>query len=309
MKNEKKLDLVIIGAGAAGLTASIYAARSKLNTVVLEDELVGGQIRNSSSIENFPGFDNISGEDLSNKFQEQALKLGANINEFGNIKSLKLKDDEKIIETEDTIYKPKAVIIATGAKPRELPVPEEKNLHGKAIHYCELCDGAIYTGKDLVVVGGGSSAIEAANYLTKFAKNITIVHRRSKFSAEKAEIDNLFKHDNVSVIWNAEVVHVLGDNKIEKIIIRDRNTDEESEIHADGIFAYVGYAPKTNIFSEYIKLTENGYIETDDNMMTNVSGVFAAGDVRQKEIRQLTTAVSDGTIAAIMSEKYILGGK
>ncbi|MDD3225393.1 MAG: FAD-dependent oxidoreductase, partial [Clostridium sp.] len=187
MKDEKKLDLVIIGAGAAGLTASIYAARSKLNTVVLEDELVGGQIRNSSSIENFPGFDNISGEDLSNKFQEQALKLGANINEFGNIKCLKLKDDEKIIETEDTIYKPKAVIIATGAKPRELPVPEEKKLHGKAIHYCELCDGAIYTGKDLVVVGGGSSAIEAADYLTKFAKNITIVHRRSEFSAEKAE--------------------------------------------------------------------------------------------------------------------------
>lgn len=309
MKDEKKLDLVIIGAGAAGLTASIYAARSKLNTVVLEDELVGGQIRNSSSIENFPGFYNISGEDLSNKFQDQALKLGVNINEFGNIKSLKLTDDEKIIETEDTIYKPKAVIIATGAKPRELPVPEEKKLHGKAIHYCELCDGALYSGKDLVVVGGGSSAVEAAEYLTKFAKNITIVHRRNEFSAEKTAVDSLFKHDNINVIWNSEVVHVLGDNKIDKIIIKNTKTNEESELHADGIFAYVGYVPKTNLFSEYINLTKSGYIETDDNMRTNINGVFAAGDVRQKEIRQLTTAVSDGTIAAIMSEKYILGGK
>lgn len=309
MKEERAIDLVIIGAGAAGLTASIYAVRAKLDTIVLENEIVGGQIKNSYSVENFPGFDVISGDELASKMENHALKLGVDINEFGYIKSVKLTDEEKIIETDYVIYKAKAVIIATGAKPRELPVPEEKDLHGKVIHYCELCDGALYDGKDIVVVGGGNSAIEAATYLTRYAKSITIVHQFDTLQAEKSDQDELFKHKNVNVIWNSEIRNVVGDNKIEKIIIENVKTGEKSDIHSDGIFVYIGYVPKADIVKDYVTLNKWGYIEADENMETNVKGVFVAGDVRDKKIRQLTTAVSDGTIAALNAEKYISGGR
>ncbi|MFT8312843.1 MAG: thioredoxin-disulfide reductase [Clostridium sp.] len=308
MKEEKQLDLVIIGAGPAGLTAAIYALRAKLNTIVLENELVGGQIRETYTVENFPGFDVISGADLADNMEKHAKKVGADINEFGNIQRVKLTDDEKIIETDDTIYKTKAVIIATGAKARNLPIPEEEKLHGKVIHYCELCDGALYQGKDVVVVGGGNSAIEAAIFLTKYAKNITIVHQFDYFQAQKYSQDELFKHNNIKIIWDSEIRNIVGEDKIEKIIIENIKTKEKSDLKADGVFVYIGYEPKTELFKDYININKWGYIETDENMETNIKGVFAAGDVRNKTIRQLTTAVNDGTIAALMAEKYI-GGK
>lgn len=312
MKEEKFLDLIIIGAGPAGLTAGIYAARSKMDLVILEDELVGGQIRESPSIENFPGFESIPGADLADKMQEQAVKLGANINEFGSIQSVKLTDTEKIIETEDTVYKPKAVIIATGSQSRRLPVPEEEKLHGKAIHYCELCDGAMYDGKDLIVVGGGNSGIDAAIFLTKYAKNITIIHHSEKLKAEKISQDELFEHKNVKLMVNTEIKHVYGENEIDNIVIENVKTGEEGSIKADGIFVYVGTIPRTDLFKDCIKLSPSGHIETNEKLETNIKGVFAAGDVRHKEIRQLTTAVNDGSIAALMAEKYIRelkGGK
>jgi thioredoxin reductase (NADPH) len=308
MKEEKQLDLVIIGAGPAGLTAAIYAVRAKLNTIVLENELVGGQIRETYTVENFPGFDTITGADLADKMQNHALKVGTNINEFGNIQNIKLTNDEKIIETEDVIYKTKSVIIATGAKSRRLPIPEEEKLHGKVIHYCELCDGALYQDKDIVVVGGGNSAVEAAIFLTKYAKNITIVHQFDYLQAEKYSQDELFKHNNIKIIWNSEIRNIVGEDKIEKIVIEDINNKEKSDIKADGVFVYIGYEPKTDMFKNFIDINKWGYIETDENMETNIKGIFAAGDVRSKNIRQLTTAVSDGTIAALMVEKYI-GGK
>ncbi|AGK99333.1 thioredoxin-disulfide reductase [Clostridium pasteurianum] len=308
MKEEKQLDLVIIGAGPAGLTAAIYALRAKLNTIVLENGLVGGQIRETYTVENFPGFDFISGADLADNMEKHAKKVGADINEFGNIQKVKLTDDEKIIETDDIIYRTKAVIIATGAKARNLPIPEEEKLHGKVIHYCELCDGALYQGKDIVVVGGGNSAIEAAIFLTKYAKNITIVHQFDYFQAQKYSQDELFKHNNIKIIWNSEIRNIVGEDKIEKIIIENVETKEKSDLKADGVFVYIGYEPKTELFKDFININKWGYIETDENMETNIKGVFAAGDVRNKTIRQLTTAVNDGTIAALMAEKYI-GGK
>lgn len=308
MKEEKQLDLVIIGAGPAGLTAAIYALRAKLNTIVLENELVGGQIRETYTVENFPGFDFISGADLADNMEKHAKKVGADINEFGNIQRVKLADNEKIIETDDIIYKTKAVIIATGAKARNLPIPEEEKLHGKVIHYCELCDGALYQGKDIVVVGGGNSAIEAAIFLTKYAKNITIVHQFDYFQAQKYSQDELFKHNNIKIVWDSEIRNIVGEDKIEKIIIENVKTKEKSDLKADGVFVYIGYEPKTELFKDYININKWGYIETDENMETNIKGVFAAGDVRNKTIRQLTTAVNDGTIAALMAEKYI-GGK
>lgn len=308
MKEEKQVDLVIIGAGPAGLTAAIYASRAKLNTIVLENELIGGQIRDSYTVENFPGFDTITGEDLADKIQNQAVNLGADINEFGNIQNVKLMNDEKVIETEDVIYKAKAVIIATGAKSRRLPIPEEEKLHGKVIHYCELCDGALYQDKDVVVVGGGNSAIEAAIFLTRYAKNITIVHQLDYLQAQKYSQDELFKHNNIKIIWNNEIKNIIGEDKIENIIIENVKTKEKSNLKADGVFVYIGYEPKTDMFKDFINIDKFGYIETDENMETNIKGVFAAGDVRAKSIRQLTTAVNDGTIAALMAEKYI-GGK
>ncbi|MDP4143524.1 MAG: FAD-dependent oxidoreductase [Bacillota bacterium] len=305
-KQQIELDLLIIGAGPAGLTAAIYATRSKLNAVILEEELVGGQIRGSYSIENYPGFESISGADLSDKIQAHAVSLGAQINDLGKIVSLSLSNEEKIIETDDVIYRPKAVIIATGATPRRLPVPEEANLHGKAIHYCELCDGPLYGNKDLVVVGGGNSALQAAIFLTKYARNITIIHQFDYFQGAKATQEQLHQNKNVNTIWNSEIRHVIGEKAIEKIIVENVKTKETSEIKADGIFAYIGYVPKTDLFKDNIKLNQWRYIETDENMETNIKGVFAAGDVRSKTFRQITTAVNDGTIAALAAEKYIL---
>ncbi|AJA49848.1 34.2 kDa protein in rubredoxin operon [Clostridium pasteurianum DSM 525 = ATCC 6013] len=308
MKEEKQLDLVIIGAGPAGLTAAIYAIRAKLNTLVLENELVGGQIRETYTVENFPGFNVISGADLADKMEEHAASIGVNIDQFSNIEKIKLSDDEKIIETEDVIYKVKALIIATGAKSRRLPIPEEEKLHGKVIHYCELCDGALYQGKDLVVVGGGNSAVEAAIFLTKYARNITIVHQFDYLQAQKYSQDELFKHKNVKIIWDSEIRNIVGENEIEKIVVENVKTKQKTELKADGVFVYIGYEPKTELFKDSININKWGYIETDENMETNIKGVFAAGDVRSKLIRQLTTAVSDGTVAALMAEKYI-GGK
>ncbi|KHD35889.1 thioredoxin reductase [Clostridium acetobutylicum] len=305
MKKEKILDLIIIGAGPAGLTAGIYSSRAKLDFIILENELVGGQIRETPSIENFPGFDSISGADLADKMQEHAEKAGAVIDEFGNITSVKLTDTEKIIETGDTIYKPKSVIIATGSKSRPLPVPEEKKLRGKGIHYCELCDGAMYDGKDIVVVGGGNSAIDAAIFLTKYAKNLTVVHRSEKLRAEMRSQDELFKHNNVKLLLNTQIKHVEGENSIENIVLENSKTGEKSSLKADAIFVYIGTMPKTELFKDFIDLTELGHIKTNENLETNIKGVFAAGDVREKEIRQLTTAVNDGSIASLMAEKYI----
>lgn len=307
MKTEKKLDLIIIGAGPAGLTAGIYASRSNLDLMILENELVGGQIRESPWIENFPGFTSISGSDLADKMQDHAVKSGAKIDEFGNIISIKLTDTEKIIETDDVIYKPKAVIIATGSKSRPLPVPEESILHGKCIHYCELCDGPMYDGKDLVVVGGGNSAINAAIFLTKYAKNITLVHHSANLKAEKITVNKLFENKNVKLMLNTEIKHVLGENSIKDILFQNTETGENGSLKADGIFVYIGTKPTTALFKDYINLTNSGHIKTNENLETNIKGVFAAGDVRYKDIRQLTTAVNDGSISALMAEKYING--
>lgn len=305
MKNKEKLDLAIIGAGAAGLTAGLYAARSKLNTLIFENGLIGGQIRETYSVENFPGFTAISGANLADKMQEQTIKSGANINEFENIEKVKLTDSEKIIETESKIYNAKSVIIATGSKSKRLPIPEEQKLHGKCIHYCELCDGAMYDGKDVVVVGGGNSAVDAALFLTKYAKNIIVIHHSEKLKAQQINQDELFKHKNVTLSLNTEITHVIGNNIIDKIIIKNKKTGKTSSIKSDGIFVYIGNKPQTDLFKSSLILSESGHIITNEKLETNIKGVFAAGDVREKEIKQLTTAVNDGSIAALMAEKYI----
>lgn len=305
-KEVKDLDLIIIGGGPAGLTASIYAARAKLNMVLLENQLIGGQVRNSYTIENYPGFKVVAGNDLADSMVEQAKELGVKIEGFSKIISVKLNNDEKLIETKKFIYRPKAIIISTGATPKKLPIPKEERFLSKGIHYCAICDGAMYEGKVVGIVGGGNAALEEALFLTRFASKVIMIRRYDYFKGEKATLDEVLNNSKIEVMYNWDLVDVDGDDFVNKALIKNTKTGEEREIELSGIFGYIGTEPKTNLFKEDLKLTPYGYIITDDNMQTNIKGVYAAGDVRDKEFRQITTAVSDGTIAALAAEKYIV---
>ena len=305
-KEIKELDLMIIGGGPAGLTAGIYAGRAKLNTLLIENKILGGQVRNSFTIENYPGFDTITGSELADKFQSQAEKSGIEIDEFDSIEKMDISDDEKIVETESFIYKPKAIIIATGASPRKLPINEENKFSGKGIHYCAVCDGAMYEGKKIAVVGGGNSALEEAIFLTKFAEKVYIIRRHDYFNGEQSMINEVFNHPKIEVLLNKDLIEAKGDMFLESVVIRDTKTNETSEMLMDAVFGYIGTEPKTDDLKDFINLNEQGYIITNENMETNIKGVYAAGDVRDKKFRQITTAVSDGTIALLSAEKYIV---
>lgn len=305
-KDIKELDLIIIGGGPAGLTAAIYAGRAKLDTLLLENMILGGQVRNSYTIENYPGFKSIEGGKLADLIQEQAAECGAVIDEFDLIQNIYLSDEEKIIETETYIYKPKAVIIATGAVPRKLPIKGENEFTGKGIHYCAVCDGAMYEGKNIAVVGGGNSALEEALFLTKFAEKVYLVRRYDYFKGEQSVIDEVFNHPKIKVLLNQDMIEAKGENFLNSVVLKNTISGEISELNVEAVFGYIGTEPKTSDIKDYLNLTEQGYIITDEDMQTNIKGVYAAGDVRDKKFRQITTAVADGTIALLNAEKYIL---
>ncbi|MDF2613305.1 MAG: FAD-dependent pyridine nucleotide-disulfide oxidoreductase [Clostridia bacterium] len=308
-KDIKDLDLLILGGGPAGLTAAMYGARAKLELLLIENQMVGGQVRSSYTIENYPGFKTIEGSKLAEFMKDQALELGVKIDEFDKILKVTLSHNEKLIETEKFIYRPKALIISTGGAPKKLPIPNENNFSGKGIHYCAVCDGAVYEDCTLGVVGGGNSALEEALFLTKFASKVIMIRRYDYFKGEKATLENLLKHPKVEVLYNWDLVDVKGDMFVNKAMIKNTKTGEEKEICLDAVFGYIGNEPKTDLFREYIELNNEGYILTDANMETNIKGVYAAGDVREKVFRQITTAVADGTIAALAAEKYIADKK
>lgn len=305
-KERKKLDLMIIGGGPAGLTAAMYAGRAKLKTLLLENEILGGQVRNSYTIENYPGFKQIDGGKLADLFQEQAEALGAKIDEFDSIKKIDISDDKKIVETESYIYEPKAIIFATGASPKKIPIPQESQFAGKGIHYCAICDGAMYQGKNVAVVGGGNSALEEAIFLTRFAEKVYLIRRYDYFKGEQALIDEVFNHPKIEVLLNEDLVEAKGNVFLEAITTKNAKTEELSNFEVSAVFGCIGNQPRTDVVKEYLKLNEQGYIITDEDMQTNINGVYAAGDVRQKKYRQITTAVADGTIALLNAEKYIL---
>ena len=308
-KEIKYKELIILGGGPAGLTSAIYATRAKLDMLLLEEQILGGQVRTSYSIENYPGFKEISGTELADLMQQQAEELGAEIDEFDMVERVDFSGDEKIIETNNYIYKTDTVIIATGATPRKLPIPNEEKFSGKGVHYCAVCDGAMYEGKKIGVVGGGNSALEEALFLTKFASKVYMIRRYDYFKGEKANIEEVMNHPKIEVLYNEDLVNVDGEDFVQKAIIKNTKDGSEKEIEIDAIFGFIGTEPKTEHFKDYIELTSDKYIKTDERMRTNIKGVFAAGDVREKEYRQITTAVADGTIAALEAEKIIVEKK
>lgn len=305
-KERKGLDLMIIGGGPAGLTAAMYAGRAKLNTLLLENEILGGQVRNSYTIENYPGFKQIDGGKLADIFQEQAEALGAKIDEFDSIQTIDISDNKKIIETDSYIYEPKAIIFATGAAPKRIPIPQENEFSGKGIHYCAICDGAMYQGKKVAVVGGGNSALEESIFLTRFVEKVYLIRRYDYFKGEQALIDEVFNHPKIEVLLNQDLVEAKGSEFLESITIKNTKTEQLSSLEVSAVFGCIGSEPRTDIVNGYLNLNEQGYIITDEDMQTNIKGVYAAGDVRQKKYRQITTAVADGTIALLNAEKYIL---
>mgnify|MGYP002515743006 FL=1 len=308
----KNTDIAVIGAGIAGLTSAIYSGRAGLETIVFEKNITGGQLASAPLIENYPGFSAIEGNELAAKIKNQALENGALIEEFDTIKSVDFSDEKRIIETESAVYNAKAVIIASGTEPLKLPVADEKERRGKGIHYCALCDGAFYKNKVVAVVGGGNSALECGLYLSGLASEVIFIIRKNSFRGENKLINRIKSIRNIRIFYNWTVENVTGNGRVTGINIRNTKCNCERFISVDGIFCCIGSEPATDLFRQYIDTDDYGYILTDDGMHTNIKNVFAAGDVRKKDYRQLAVSVSDGAIAALNAQKNILmdnGGK
>lgn len=305
-----KTKLAIIGAGPAGITAAVYAARAGLSPVIFEKGVVGGQIAGSSLVENYPGYVSISGTELAAKFREQLSSLGTEIDEFDPIERVSLSGTSKKIITESKIYEPAAVIIASGAFPKPLPVKGEERYRGKGIHYCALCDGSAYRGKTAGVVGGGSAALEEALYLSEIAEKVVIIRRRSSFHAEKAILKRAESTENIEIMYDTDLADVGGGDALEYALIYGTGDRENvRRLPLSAVFAYIGSLPQTDFLKGCVKLSGSGYIVTDEDMRTNVKGVFAAGDVREKRYRQIVTAVSDGAVAALNAINFIQKGE
>lgn len=299
-------DIIIIGAGPAGLTAGLYGARAKLKTLLIEKSMPGGRAATTDIIENYPGFpEGINGFELGMKMKEQAERFGLEII-TDDVKSVELLGEIKSVLTINTgEYRSKAVIIATGAKANELKVPGERALTGRGVSYCGTCDGAFFQNQQVVVVGGGDTAIEDALFLTRFASKVTVIHRRDSLRATKILQEKAFAEPKISFIWNSAVEKVLGQEKVTGVEIRNLLTGARETMAADGVFIFVGATPETEFLEEGLQCTDKGYIVADESTVTSIPGVFAAGDVRTKALRQVVTAVADGANAIIAVEKYL----
>jgi len=304
MSEEKIYDVAIIGAGPAGMTAAVYTSRANLSTVMIERGIPGGQMANTEEIENYPGYESILGPDLANKMLDHAKKFGAEY-AYGDVKAIIDGKEFKTVNLGSKEVKAKAIIIATGAKPRLLGAPGETELSGRGVSYCAVCDGAFFKEKELVVVGGGDSAVEEAIFLTKYASKVTIIHRRDELRAQKILQDRAYKNDKIEFIWDSTVEEIIGENRVEAVRIKNKKTGEEQNFPAQGAFIYVGMDPLTAPFVELGITNEAGYILTNDDMETKIAGIFAAGDVREKTLRQVVTATGDGSIAAMQAQHYI----
>lgn len=298
-------DLVIIGGGPAGLTAGIYARRAMLKTLLLEKIGIGGQIIITDLIENYPGFQEISGGELARKFEEHARKFGLETRGMVEVSGIENRGSVKIVKTSEGEIETKTVIIASGTTPKKLSVKGEFEFTGKGVSYCATCDGFFFRGKVVVVVGGGDSAITEAIFLTKMVKQVIIVHRRDKLRAEKINQEHAFANPKISFVWDSVVEEIAGTKTVEKVIVKNVKTNALSEIKTDGVFIYVGLIPNTG-FAD-VEKDEQGFIVPYPGQGTSVKGIFVAGDCRVTPLRQIATAVGDGAIAAVSAERYIEG--
>lgn len=301
----KQYDVVIIGAGPAGMTAALYASRANLSVVMLDRGIYGGQMNNTASIENFPGFKSILGPDLAKDMYESSTQFGAEY-AYGSVESIRNDGATKLVKTDmGDEFEAKVVIIGTGSEYKKLGVTGEEEFSGRGVSYCAVCDGAFFKGMHLVVVGGGDSAIEEGIYLTQLASKVTVVHRRDQLRAQKIIQDRAFANPKMEFVWNSNVTEITGDGKVTGVKINNNQTGEDSFIEASGVFIYVGVHPMTEAFDGLGILDENGWIPTDDHMHTSVPGILAVGDVRKKDLRQITTAVGEGGTAGQQAYEYI----
>jgi len=298
-------DMIIIGGGPGGYTAALYAARAGLKVAVLEKLSAGGQMALTTQIDNYPGFtDGIDGFQLGEQMQQQAERFGAETI-LAEVTSVDLKGKEKVINTTEGTFLGKTVVIATGADPRELGLPEEKSLVGRGVNYCAACDGMRYRGKTVVVIGGGNTAVADALQLSRIAEKVILVHRRDQLRATQVYHNQLMRTPNIEFRWNSQVTELLHDGKLTGVKLRNVQTGEESVMECDGVFVSIGRSPITSLFTGQLSLDESGYIIAGESTESSIPGVFAVGDVRTKVLRQVVTAVSDGALAAHYAEEYL----
>jgi thioredoxin reductase (NADPH) len=298
-------ELVIIGGGPAGLAAGIYAARASMDTVLLERGVPGGLVMSTDLIENYPGFsDGISGPELMEQMEKQARRFGLDILST-NVEQIEIKENKFILRTGQGEMITEAIVLAAGVQPLLLGVAGEKELTGRGVSYCATCDGAFFRGKIVAVVGGGDAAIEEAIFLTRFAEKVFVIHRRGELRATKILQHRAFENPKIEFVWHSVVDEIKGKKIVEGITVRDVRDNSTSLININGVFIYVGSRPNSSLVQDIVQCNEKGYIITDDNMLTSQQGIFAAGDVRQKLLRQVVTAVADGAIAAFAAEKFL----
>jgi thioredoxin reductase (NADPH) len=300
-------DLIIVGAGPAGLAAAIYASRARLRTLVLDESVAGGQVKTTHKVSNYPGFpEDVKGADLAKAFALQAERFGASIRRAVEITGHDVSGPSKTFELdeEETVDAP-AVIVATGARPRQLGVPGEARFRGRGISSCATCDGAYFEGKNVHVIGGGNSAIEESLFLTRFASSVTLVVRRAELRAEATSVEEALHHPRIRILWNAAPRAFGGDDTLQRMTVEDVRTGQLTDVATDGVFVFIGSEPRVELLDGLVPLDPSGYVVTGEDMSTPIAGLYVAGDLRSKSFRQITTAVADGTIAALAAQKYL----
>ena len=302
---EKLYDVVVIGGGPGGYTAALYAARANLSVVVLEKLTPGGQMGTTDVIDNYPGFpEGVNGFELAMQMKQGAERFGAET-QLAEVTQVELAGQVKTVHTSGGDYQARTVVLATGAHPRELGLPGERELRGRGVSYCATCDGMFYRGKTVVVVGGGNTAVSDVLYLSRLCEKVYLVHRRDTLRASKVYLDPLQKAENVEFVWDSEVKQLLRDQAVTGVRVRNKKTAEERDIPCAGVFVAVGYLPNTELYRGQVELDEAGYVLADETTQTNLPGVFAVGDLRKKPLRQVVTAASDGAVAAHFIEEYL----
>ena len=298
-------DVIIIGGGPGGYCAALYAARANLSTMVIEKFAPGGQMATTEIVENYPGFvEGINGFELGMQMKKGAERFGVKT-KLAEVKSVELDKNPKLIHTSKDTFQAKTIILALGAYPRELGLPNERNLRGRGVSYCATCDGMFYKDKTVVIVGGGNTAVADAIFLAKICKKVYLVHRRDELRASKTYMESLEKTENIEFIWSSEVVEILADEFVTGVKVKSRNDDSVRMVACDGIFVAIGNVPNTELIKGQVELDEAGYVPADETTRTNIPGVFAVGDMRNKPLRQIVTAVADGAVASKYAEEYI----